>query len=231
MNNPKVLHYVYYHCTKKVNKNCTQGSLRLSKLESEMMSLFEEFEIHPRLNDWIFKYMSELNEIEADQDEKAVERHTENYKVVKERLRRLTKVRFSEEFEKFSELEREFYEQELAETKQQIDQAKEKIDDTDTKQANWLDLTKQTFEFASHARHWFENGDLGTKLNVVRTIGSNLQLYDKKLLLNRENPYWLIKKAKEDAELLGVSLEPTKIAGVSDLNVYLQPAIPTLLRD
>lgn len=231
MKNPKILHYVYYHCTKKVNKNCSQGWIRIEDLEKEMKKRFSEFELHPRLKDWIFEYMSELTDLEAKQDEQAVERHTSNYKDLKKKLRRLSRIRFSEEFEKYSDEEREIYDLELEETKKLIDEAKDKINETDGKQENWLDLQKQTFEFAVNARHLFENGTLEQKINVARSLGSNLELLDKKLLLNQENPYWFIKKAKNECESLGVSIEPEIIADVKDLNAYLQPAIPTLLRD
>jgi site-specific DNA recombinase len=231
MKNPTVLHYIFYHCTKRVNTNCSQGSIEIKKLEKQIESKLSEFEIHPRLKDWLIDHVGEVNELEAKQDEKAVDRHTDNYQKLKDKLRRLTKIRFEEEFSKYSEEEQEFYESEVEETKKLITESKDKIDLTDERQEDWLELSKKTFEFATYARHWFEEGDLQTRLNIVRSIGSNLKLLDKEILLDRENPYWMIKKAKKEAENLGVSLEPTKIADVSDLNTYLQPAIPTLLRD
>jgi hypothetical protein len=35
MKNPTLLHYVYYHCTKRKNPNCTQKSIRVEKLDKE----------------------------------------------------------------------------------------------------------------------------------------------------------------------------------------------------
>ena len=70
MKNPKILHYIHYHCTKKVNPNCTQGSIPLNVLENQIDEQLKAIEIKEQFKDWAIKHLNELNENEV------VERHT-----------------------------------------------------------------------------------------------------------------------------------------------------------
>lgn len=231
MANPTILHYTYYHCTKKVNKQCSQGFIEQKSLEAQIHEELKKFEIDPDFKDWAIAHLHELNEVEAVKDEKATLRNVTNYEGLKNQLRRMTKFRFTETYEASSLEEKEAYELELQELNEAINSVKENINEVDTKQQDWLELSKKTFEFACYARHWFDNGDTKTKTQILSMLGQNLKLHDKKILIDKDNPFWIIEKAKKDVENLGLSLEPTKMAGLSDKLSYLEPAIPRLLRD
>ena len=71
MHNPKILHYVFYHCTKRVHLNCTQGSATLDKLETKIKNTLNRFEIAFEYKDWAIEYLNELNDIE-EVDQKSV---------------------------------------------------------------------------------------------------------------------------------------------------------------
>ena len=45
MKNPKIRDYVYYHCTKKKNRNCSQGSVQLKDLEKQFSKILEDIKI------------------------------------------------------------------------------------------------------------------------------------------------------------------------------------------
>ncbi|HYD34992.1 MAG TPA: hypothetical protein VD999_02905 [Vitreimonas sp.] len=118
----------------------------------------------------------------------------------------------------------------LQRVQKEIETVKGVMEVTDQKQYDWLELSKKTFEFASYARYWFAKGDVKTKTQILQLLGQNLKLYNKKVVVDHDNPFWMIEKAKAEVGTVQVSIEPTKMAGASDLNVYLQPAIPRLLR-
>lgn len=50
--NGNVHHYIYYHCTKRVNPNCTQGSIEEGDLKTEILEKLGKIEIPPELHDW-----------------------------------------------------------------------------------------------------------------------------------------------------------------------------------
>jgi len=231
MKDPTILNYIYYHCTKKVNKNCAQGYLEIRELEKQVDQELQRFEIDPDFKDWAIKHLGELNDNEVQQDKKATQRNTTSYESLKSRLRRMTKHRFTDSYEESSSEEKEIYEDELKTLKDQIKTVKDNIEIVDQKQYDWIELSRKTFEFACYARYWFHNGDVKTKTQILELLGSNLKLYNKKVRVNEDNLWWIIEKAKNEVKTLGVKLEPTKKTGLSDFNAYLDPAIPTLLRD
>jgi len=231
MNDPKILNYTYYRCTRKVNKNCTQKSLEINELEKQVDQELQKFEIDPDFKDWAIKHLGELNDNEMKQDDRATQRNVGNYESLKSGLRRMTKHRFTDAYEKSSSEEKEIYEEELESLKNQIKSVKDNIETVDQKQYDWIDLSRKTFEFACYARYWFHNGDVKTKTQILEMLGSNLKLYNKKVLVNEDNLWWIIEKAKKEVETLGITVEPTKKAGPIDFNAYLDPAIPTVLRD
>ncbi|MBT4124533.1 MAG: recombinase family protein [Candidatus Pacebacteria bacterium] len=231
MEDPTILHYTYYHCTKKVNKNCTQGYLEIGELEKQIDKELQKFEIDPDFKDWAIKHISELNDQETKQDHQATKRNTGNYENLKSRLRRMTKHRFSDSYEESSQEEKEVYEEELESLKAQIEGVKENMEVVDQKQYDWIELSRKTFEFACYSRYWFKHGDVKRKTQILQLLGTNLKLYNKKVLVDEDNLWWIIEKAKKEMEAIGISVEPTKKAGSSGLFTCFDPAIPILLRD
>ena len=54
---------------------------------------------------------------------------------------------------------------------------------------NWLEMAENTIYFANNARHWLENGSSDQKRAIIRTLGVNFLLKDKKVLINQRIPF------------------------------------------
>lgn len=229
MSDPTILHYIYYHCTKKVNKNCTQGYLEIGELEKQVDKELQRFEIDPDFKDWAIDHINELNDQKADEDQQATKRNTTNYENLKSRLRRMTKHRFTDLYEQSSDEEKDIYEEELEALKNEIETVKGAMEETDQKQYDWLELSRKTFEFACYARYWFHKGDIKTRTQILQLLGQNLKLYNKKVLVDEENLWWLVEKGKKEIAELDIRVEPTEKAGQSGLYAIFDPAIPSLL--
>lgn len=143
----------------------------------------------------------------------------------------MTKHRFSEVYEESTAEEKEIYEEELDLLKNQIESVKDSMQVSDQKQYNWLELSRKTFEFACYARYWFHKGDIKTRTQILQLLGQNLKLYNKKVLVDQDNLWWLVEKGKKEVQKLDIRVEPTKKAGQSVFNELFDPAIPTMLRD
>ena len=64
MKSPTILKYIYYHCTKRKNPECSQGSIEVKKLESQIDELLSKIHISKDFRDWAIKYLKEENEKE-----------------------------------------------------------------------------------------------------------------------------------------------------------------------
>lgn len=228
MKDPTILNYVYYHCTKKVNKKCTQGYLETGELENQIDKELKRFEIDPDFKDWAIQHIGELNDNEIQQDKKATNRNASNYEDLKLRLGRMTKHRFTDSYEQSTDEEKEAYEEELKSLKAQIEIVKDNMQIVDQKQYDWIELSRKTFEFACYARYWFHQGDVKTKTQILQLLGQNLKLYNKKVLIDEDNLWWIIEKAKKEIAKLEVRVEPKGKADQPSFNALFDLAIPTL---
>lgn len=63
--------YIYYHCTKRKNPNCSQRSIELKELEKQIEDLLSSIEIPKEFEEWAIKYINELHEKE-EIDQKSI---------------------------------------------------------------------------------------------------------------------------------------------------------------
>ena len=71
---------------------------------------------------------------------------------------------------------------------------KQKMTAMDHRVEKWLELSENAFIFANRAKIWFRDGDLDTKREILKNLGSNFVLEDGKLLIQLKEPYLLISK-------------------------------------
>ncbi len=94
-----------------------------------------------------------------------------------------------------------------------------------------LKATERTFNFCTFALEHFNNtNDLKKKRAIFSTIGSNLILKDKKLIIDKLHPYLLIEnELRSQKEILG-GIEPKKHVGIKQQNAIFVASVPNLLR-
>lgn len=213
MKNPKLLHYIFYHCTKRVHKDCTQGSISLDKLETKIDNELQQFEIDEDFRDWAIAH---LNEINTDDEQRGLDTRASLDKRLRDvewSINNLIRLRIRKEnIEAYEDEEKQLaYDEEenrlLAEKKT----LKKQIDELDTNQVERIDATKEVFDFAYHARNSFDNGNTLTKTKILSRLGSNLVIKDRELHIDGENAFFLIAKGKEEIKNIIDSLEPEKI--------------------
>ena len=81
------------------------------------------------------------------------------------------------------------------------------MEDSEHQAGRWLELSKRAFNFACYASYWFENEGLEEKNAILRTIGSNFILKDRKLSIELKNPWLMIRKNMEETQQQNKRLE------------------------
>ena len=225
MKNPKILHYVFYHCTKRVHRNCSQGCISLEKLESMIDSKLQEFEIDKEYCDFAIDHLNELNTIEENEQVDIRERLNKRLEETDCGIRNLVRIRIRkrsvQDYE--DEEKQKVYDEEENRLMSEKSKLKDQIDKLDLRQKEWIELSKETFDFALYARHWFATGDVLTKTRILSKLGSNLTIKDRELHVDGENAFFLIKKGKEEIGEILNSLEPEKIPNSSTSLLTLDP--------
>lgn len=212
MSNPVILHYIYYHCTKRVNPKCTQGSITKEEFEKQVDKKLSKIQISERFKDWAIKYLNEANESETEDRNKVLTSLQEAYNDCVKRIDNLVKLKISPHNSDGSLLsDDEFRNQKESLIKEKAS-LEEKLGDTDDRIDKWIELTEKTFNFACYARHWFANGTREQKRSIFHGLGSNLKLFDKTVLIDVDKPYEEISKLRDEEDSISPMFEPEKVA-------------------
>lgn len=145
MHNPKILHYVFYHCTKRVHLNCTQGSATLDKLETKIKNTLNRFEIAFEYKDWAIEYLNELNDIE-EVDQKSVKDNLQaRVGDVDQQLRGLLRLRIRPRNIEADPEREKYYDDEEAKLFKEKENLNKAIKEADKRQEEWYYQSKETF--------------------------------------------------------------------------------------
>lgn len=202
--NGNVHNYIFYHCTKRKNENCTQKNIEEKKLATQISDILESIHIPESFHDWAIKVLKSQNEIESISRSKILNNQRKEYDQVLKKLDGLIDMRASGELTK-DEFERK---------KRSLNEEKERMNnllkDTDNRVDDWLEKSDKFFDFAENAKKSFENGSVEIKKGILSTLGSNLLLKDGKLNVELAEPLFLIRKMSPEVKEINEMFEPQK---------------------
>ena len=189
MENPTTLHYIYYHCTKRKNPECSQKSVRVEDLEYLLDSALTRFELSSAFSQWALEELAKDNDDQIKGQRVEIDSQDKRYKDVVQRLQNLTRLYTSSENADQSLLSIEEYSPQrraLMEEKHSLESARQ---NTGRKIDEWVDWAENSFSFAAAARLWFETGTPEQKRDIFASLSrSNLILKDKELSISLRNP-------------------------------------------
>lgn len=226
MVNPKILHYIYYHCTKKKNQKCLQKSIKLEELEQQIIETLDKININERILE-LFKDYSQITLEKAVDEENTIKN---SLRIAHENcLKRLSNLKreyvseFNSNHELYTEIEYIEQKQNILLEKESLEQ---KIRNTEGNLENSLKMTENFFRLCSYAKSHFLGGDKKVRRTILGTLGSNLKLIDKKLDSQRIYPYLVVEdtKKKEIADLSTFELENNLI--INEPNAVYSLSIP-----
>lgn len=211
MKNPTILKYVYYHCTKRKDPSCTQGSIEVKQLEKQIDEYLSRIHISERFKSWAVKYLKEENGKEIGSRETILTSQRKAFDSCLKKLDNLFQLRISPLNIDGSLLSDEEYARRKAELLKEKARLEEFLNDTSGRIERWLDGAENTFDFACHARGWFAEGSSQEKGRILQAIGSNLILKDKKLHIQVKKPLVLIEKIVIEVPQVKAGFEPKKL--------------------
>ncbi len=229
MQNPTLLHYIYYHCTKRKNPNCTQKSVEVTDWEKQVDKILSEIEISPRFKDWAIKYINEENNKEIQDRTVVLHSQQQGYDNVIKQIDNLVKLKISPENSDGSLLPDDVYQEQIQTLTKKKRELKLQLDGLDGRVDKWRENVERSFNFACYARYWFANGDDRTKKEIMMGLGSNLILMSKILRIDVQEPLIRIKESKSKADEIKGMFEPNENADNTTQIEYLWTQNPALL--
>ena len=201
----KTNQYTYYRCTKKKRElKCSQPTITEPELEKQIDEELKKMTILPEFKDWALEVLNENNDKEIEDRSKIYEMQHRTLAKTQKELDELTRMRYRELID-----DDEFV-KERNNLQSEIAKLKDKLRGTEKRAEEWLELTEKAFQFATHARIAFINGDMDKKREIVRTIGAEFTLKDRKLYIKPEDWIQVIQNGYPKLERQYRRLEPSK---------------------
>jgi len=196
--------YVYYHCTKRVNPNCSQGCIEEKELKKQIVAEIESIEIPPEFHSYAMKWFKKENEKEVGGRNAIIKANEKAYKACLAKIDGLTDMRAGGEISA----------EEFADRKARLLLEKKQLDglvgDTSKRVDRWLDTADQMFTFIENAKSKFETGSIETRRSILSTLGSDLILKDKILSIDIDKSLFPIKRVSKAVCAIKERLEPLK---------------------
>ncbi len=200
--NGKTHRYIYYHCTKRIHPNCSQGCLEESELKRQVITEIESFEIPPEFHEFGMKWFRQKNSEQIESLKAVVSAQQKAYNACVAKIEGLTDMRARGELsgEEFMPLK----EKALIEKKQLEGQFKSNGESID----QWIEIGDQMFTFIEKAIDKFKNGTPEVKRAILSTLGQNLVVKDKKISIDIEKSILPIRRISKVVNGIKKRLEP-----------------------
>ena len=192
--------YVYYHCTKRKDKNCKEKYLEEKELEKQIDFVLQKFQISEQFKDWAIRFVHEPRQ---DQQSQKEESQTQKQRRIGEIAKQLEGMflKYTSPANSDGSL---IPDNEYRTAKMKLEKEKAALENdmatTDQKEAELIELSEKTFKFACYARAKFNDGSPKDKRAILLSLGSNFSLQGKILSIDLHLPWKLIAEKKEMAE-------------------------------
>lgn len=211
MISPKIYHYQWLTCGRGKAKNgiCSQRALAVQDFETQIDKVLESFDIPKEFTKWALEVLREKNHLEVEERSSQYDQLQNRYNAIQKQIDALLDLRIGGEIDQD---EYTLKKKSLLDQKQRI---KTTMYNTDSRADEWLELTEKTFNFATQARYWFKHGTPEQKRVILATIGSNMVLDNKNILIQERKPFLVLKETNNQILKDSIKLEQLKMTGIS----------------
>jgi DNA invertase Pin-like site-specific DNA recombinase len=230
MKKPTLLHYTYYHCTRRKNPDCKQKGMQVGNVETLIDKALEGFHLSDVFSEWALEALAEDTNYQIQSQNAVINSQQQRYKDVVAELQNLTKLYTSPKNIDGSLMSIEEYGSDRKRLMVEKKQLEKDQETTARKIEEWIDWATNSFDFAVAARVWFENGKPEEKRDIFLSLsGSNLTLKDKELTVSLKKPLDFYSIIATRYPKTKIPLEPRNNAMVTGGKLPFEADIPSLL--
>lgn len=194
--------YIYYHCTKMKNPNCSQKYILAAELEKQIIPVLESVEIPQDFHDWAIEELKNDYAEDIKSQEMLLEGYRKAFTACSTKIDTLMNMRIN----------KEITEEEYVKKKDELMNEKIRLEElirTDGKSAkSWLDKSIEVFNMAKEAKNRFLSGSDEEKRYVVSFLASYLSLMDNLLTIKLKEPFEIIKNLNLGVKTIIERFEP-----------------------
>lgn len=196
----------YYRCTKKKGI-CHQEYIRSEELENQIKDFVASMKLDPVFSEWIQKVLKRRNQQEFESSKKSKELITKQLIKIDEQKEIICKMRIDNLIDENTYKRRS---KELLSKEAELSQ--ELSNETSER---WMRVMDAAIDFGANVVKLFETGDVVTKQIILRILGSNITLKNKKLEITPKSAFLFLNEAQKGYFQEIDSLEQQKIPNLS----------------
>lgn len=228
MEKKTLLHYVYYHCTRRKGP-CSEKSIRVEELEAQIDRALASFNISKKYAEWAMEALASQAKLDRSA-ETQIERNLERERAkFEEECAALNRFIIKQDMAGWTLMSKD----DALKEKQRLVAELKAFDPVQSQKGETkggIPETENALDFAVNARFWLKNGTPDQKREIFSVLGSNLTLKDKKLSIPLAYPLSEIEAMIEIAPEIMSTFEPRKTVGATTSADAFSKNIPSLLR-
>lgn len=191
--------FTHYRCTKKLGP-CSQKYLNGKDIEPQITKYISQLELNPGFGDWFKKVIKRRNRSEFDFSRKQRELITK--RLIENDRQKMNifdmKVDGLIDDAQYQEKKKELL----------IEEAQLKEQQQPSTTAYWEGVIDQAIDFASNVNKYFSQGDYQVKNFVLKILGSNLLLNNKKVEIEPKSVFVFLRDTQNGVVANNQWLEP-----------------------
>jgi len=208
MDDPTILHYIYYRCGRKRNPSCREKAVRVDRLEKQIDETLSQIEISPLFMDWAVRQIIKDNKQEKTFQDDTTENIKRGHSDCRIKLNNLLQLKISPANQDGSLLSDEQYKVQKETLEAELKGLGKQLMGMDERLIRANDQTEKAFTFATRAKERFANGDIKIKRDIFMGLGSHLTLKDKIVGFDAPEYIYTLKKMKEAEPIIAERVAP-----------------------
>ena len=202
--NGNIHHYIYYYCSKRVNPDCSQGSVEVKEMKKQINKKITDLRIPPEFHTYAMKWFRQENEKEAGSRNAVLKTQQTAYTLCLKKIDGYMDMRAAQL------IGDDEYNAKIAPLKKEKAQLEELLGDTGDRVNKWLNVSDEMLTFIRNATEKFNNGPLQTRKGILSTLGQNLLLKDRILQIDLEKSLFPMETVSSEVSKIHKRSEPRK---------------------
>ena len=230
MTTAKTRRYAYYHCTRTLNPLCREKAISARALEQQIAASLKQFGLPTEFREWGLKYIDTLRDDEFNQQKQILEERKKAYAMCVTRLENLVKLQTAPENADGSLLSNEEYQKQRADLLIEKDRLSFDASSFQTELDGKARRIKGALHLVGQIDEPSPNGDSWRQSDILRAIGLNHLIKEKKLEIKPEFPFSELPRSGNGVQRKSPTIEPDSGQGIQSWNGNSDPAKLTLER-
>jgi len=177
-------------------------------LNNQIIEYLESITLPEEFLTWSLDVLKENNQLEENNKAKIITTHNKNLENCTNKIDNTIQLYVSPENKNHKLLSEEDYIRQKSNLLKEKELIKSEIEHLNSNGEKWLELTQNTFEFATYAKHWFEKGSYEKKTSILKQVGKSHYLINGQLNIELQEPLEIIKKRLSEEVPKTLRLEP-----------------------